>query len=49
MMTFNQCLLQLVNRGEITEEMALERSDNPEALQMNLKGIFLSADGGIVG
>ncbi len=49
MMTFNQCLLQLVNRGEITEEMALGRSDNPEALQMNLKGIFLSADGGIVG
>ena len=49
MMTFNQCLLDMVNRGLITEEAALERSNNPEALQMNLRGIFLSADGGIVG
>ena len=49
MMTFNQCLLDLVNNGVITEEDALEASDNPEALKMNFQGIFLSAGGGIIG
>lgn len=49
MMTFNQCLLDLVNNGIITEEAAVEASDNPEALKMNLQGIFLSASGGIIG
>lgn len=48
MMSFNQCMLGLVNRGLITEETALEHASNPEALKMNLKGIFLS-DGGIIG
>ncbi len=49
MMSFNQCLLELVNKGLITEEAALENATNPESLKMNLKGIFLSADGGIIG
>ncbi len=49
MMSFNQCLYQLVNEGLITEEVALERATNPEALRMNLKGIFLSSGGGIIG
>ena len=49
MMSFNQCLLGLVNQGLITEEVALERATNPEALRMNLKGIFLGSDGGIIG
>ena len=49
MITLNQHLLQLVNDGDITEETALGASDNPRALEMNLKGIFLSADGGILG
>ncbi len=49
MMTFNQCLLDLVNNGVITEEDALEASDNPEALKMNFQGIFLSSSGGIIG
>ncbi|WDE98731.1 PilT/PilU family type 4a pilus ATPase [Lentisphaera profundi] len=44
MFTFDQRLLQLVNSGEITEEAALGFANNPEGLQMNLKGIFLSAD-----
>ncbi|MCH2174954.1 MAG: PilT/PilU family type 4a pilus ATPase [Lentisphaeria bacterium] len=48
MMSFNQCLLKLVNEGLITEQVALERASNPEALQMNLKGIFLNTDGGII-
>ncbi|MCP3968343.1 MAG: PilT/PilU family type 4a pilus ATPase [Lentisphaerae bacterium] len=43
MMTFNQCLLKLVDEGEISEEDTLEASDNPEALKMNFEGIFLSA------
>ena len=43
MMTFNQCLLDQVNNGIITEDDALLVSDNPEALKMNFEGIFLSA------
>ena len=51
MATFNQSLLALVNDGMITEEDALEASDNPEALKMNFNGIFLSSEkgGGITG
>lgn len=48
MMSFNQCLLGLVNDGLITEEAALERATNAEALKMGLKGIFLGQDGGII-
>ena len=49
MISLNRFLLGLVNAGTITEEAALETSDNREALQMNLKGIFLSTDrGGII-
>ena len=47
MISFNKCLLKLVNDGVITEDAALATSDNPQALKMNLKGIFLS-DGGII-
>ena len=51
MATFNQSLFALVNDGIITEEDALQASDNPEALKMNFNGIFLSSDsgGGITG
>ena len=49
MMSFNQCLLDLVNRGLITEEQALEKSSNPDMLRMNLKGIFLNTDNAILG
>ncbi len=48
MMTFNQCYIKLVNKGIITREVALESSDAPEALRMNLQGIFLNASGGII-
>lgn len=48
MLSLNQHLLELVNNGEITEETALAASDHPKALEMNMKGIFLSADGGII-
>lgn len=44
MTTFDQCLLKMVNEGQITEEMALQKSTNREMLKMNLKGIFLSGN-----
>jgi len=48
MMSFNQCLLDLVNDGLITEETAMERASNPEALRMALKGIYLGSESGII-
>ena len=41
MQTFNQSLLKLFNEKVITREAALEYSSNPEALKMNMQGIFL--------
>jgi twitching motility protein PilT len=45
--SFNQDLYRLVKAGMVTKKVALEYSPNPSALEMNLKGIFLSS-GGIV-
>ncbi len=45
--TFNSDLYRLIKAGVITKEEGLEASPNPKALEMNLKGIFLS-QGGIV-
>ncbi|MBN1270363.1 MAG: PilT/PilU family type 4a pilus ATPase [Kiritimatiellae bacterium] len=41
MQTFNQAIYQLIKSGMVTEENGLMRASNPEALKMNLKGIFL--------
>ncbi|MCX7886710.1 MAG: PilT/PilU family type 4a pilus ATPase [Verrucomicrobiae bacterium] len=41
MQTFNQALYKLVKEKRITEENALLKATNPEALRMNLRGIFL--------
>ncbi|OGV37517.1 MAG: twitching motility protein [Lentisphaerae bacterium GWF2_49_21] len=49
MQSFNQSLLSLVNEGLITEEDALKMASNPEALKMNLKGIFLDSRAEILG
>lgn len=46
--SFNQDLFRLVKAGKITKQTALANSPNASALEMNLKGIFLST-GGIVG
>lgn len=46
MISFNRSLLNLVNEGLITEQAALDTSNNPQALQMNLNGIFLNTDAG---
>lgn len=45
--SFNKDLYRLTKAGTISKEDALKASPNPKALEMNLKGIFLSA-GGIV-
>ncbi|MCF7790433.1 MAG: PilT/PilU family type 4a pilus ATPase [Victivallales bacterium] len=49
MQSFNQSLISLVKEGTITEEEALTHASNPEALKMNLKGVYLSSDNGILG
>jgi twitching motility protein PilT len=41
MQTFNQALYKLVKAKQITEEEALIKASNPEALKMNFRGIFL--------
>ena len=46
--SFNKDLLRLIKEGRITKATGLEVSPNSKALEMNLKGIFLS-QGGIVG
>ncbi len=46
--SFNADLYRLIRAGKITKQTGLSFSPNPKALEMNLKGIFLSS-GGIVG
>ena len=41
MQTFNQSILKMVQENKISEEDGLSKASNPEALKMNLKGIFL--------
>ncbi len=49
MQSFNQSLYKLINEGLIGEEDGLKAATNPEALKMNLKGIFLGAESQILG
>ena len=46
MQTFNMSLISLIKQKLITEELAMDWSDNPDELKMNLQGIFPSAGGG---
>jgi Tfp pilus assembly ATPase PilU len=41
MINFNQALFQLVKDGKVSEKEALSKATNPQALEMNFKGIFL--------
>lgn len=41
MQTFNQALFNMVKEGKITQKEALAKASNPQALEMNFKGIFL--------
>jgi twitching motility protein PilT len=48
MQTFNQSLLKLVKSKMITESEAMAKSPNPDALKMNLSGIFLDEERKII-
>jgi twitching motility protein PilT len=48
MQDFNQSLHELVKSDWISEEIALEASPNPDQLEMNLKGISLATDRGLI-
>jgi twitching motility protein PilT len=41
MISFNQALFNLVKQGKVSEKEALSKATNPQALEMNFKGIFL--------
>ena len=41
MINFNQALFNLVKQGKVSEQEALTKASNPQALEMNFKGIFL--------
>jgi twitching motility protein PilT len=49
MLSFNQSLFQLVKDGKITQREALSKASNPQALEMNFKGIFLDEGRRILG
>ena len=49
MLNFNQSLFELVKAGKVTKEEALLKASNPQALEMNFKGIFLSEGKRILG
>ncbi|HOJ31045.1 MAG TPA: type IV pilus twitching motility protein PilT [bacterium] len=49
MQTFNQHLVKLINEGKITRETGFEASPAPNALEMNLRGIYLDEDTRIIG
>lgn len=48
MQDFEDSLLDLYNRGFIDYETALKYAENPHSLEMKMKGIFLTEEGGIV-
>ena len=48
MQDFNSSLQDLIKRGLITEAVGMENSPNPEQLSMNLKGIVLGSDRGVI-
>jgi twitching motility protein PilT len=49
MQDFNMSLMDLIDRGLITQETALANSPHPEQLRMNLQGIFLADEHRILG
>ena len=49
MINFNQALFNLVKQGKVSEPEALNKASNPQALEMNFKGIFLDEGRRILG
>jgi twitching motility protein PilT len=49
MQNFNQALFTLVQQGKVSQEEALAKATNAQALEMNFQGIFLSEGKRILG
>lgn len=49
MINFNQSLFQLVKDGLVSQKDAMAKATNPQALEMNFKGIFLDEGRRILG
>ncbi len=49
MQDFNRAVFNLVKEGKITQEEAMQKAGNAQALDMNFKGIFLSQGSRILG
>jgi twitching motility protein PilT len=49
MLNFNQSLFQLVKDGKVSQEDALSKATNAQALEMNFQGIFLTEGKRILG
>ena len=49
MQNFNQALFNLVKERKVSEKEALAKASNPQALEMNFKGIFLDEGRRILG
>ncbi len=49
MLNFNQALFNLVKERKVTEKEAMAKASNPQALEMNFKGIFLDEGRRILG
>jgi twitching motility protein PilT len=49
MQNFNQALFNLVQEGKVSQEEALAKATNAQALEMNFQGIFLSEGKRILG
>ena len=48
-LSFNQSMFQLVKDGKVSQKEALAKASNPQALEMNFKGIFLDEGKRILG
>ena len=48
-LSFNQSLFNLVKEGKVSQKEALSKASNPQALEMNFKGIFLDEGRRILG
>ena len=44
MLTFNQCLFDLIKKGLITKEVALNHSDNPNELMHYIRGVYSGSE-----
>ncbi len=49
MQNFNQSLFHLVKSGKVSQKEAMAKASNPQALEMNFKGIFLDEGRRILG